>query len=236
MAFKFEFINYWGHKVDETLQFSLVKGDTNNVIHRVTFNENVNPDNIVYDSENSKIYKRPNHMIVVKGKLEITFNWSVGDIVEADLNRYKTLNATDVLRQAGVITETSTTDAITNNKLITTYEYGNHYTSLQERSQLWNLATVGEIKALVDDTRILCILSENGSEYNTNISCYLIDIGAGETKNITQQGSENFVFFGESLSVGGAVIDTNTLKKMTSSSIAVTNDGSVTQRLILIAR
>ena len=110
MAFKFEFINYWGHKVDETLQFSLVKGDTNNVIHRDNVNENVNPDNIVYDSENSKIYKRPNHMIVVKGKLEITFNWSVGDIVEADLNRYKTLNATDVLRQAGVITETSTTD------------------------------------------------------------------------------------------------------------------------------
>ena len=236
MAFKFEFINYWGHKVDETLQFSLVKGDTNNVIHRDNVNENVNPDNIVYDSENSKIYKRPNHIIIIKGKLEITFNWSVGDIVEADLNRYKTLNATDVLRQAGVITETSTTDAITNNKLITTYEYGNHYTSLQERSQLWNLATVGEIKALVDDTRILCILSENGSEYNTNITSYLIDIGAGETKTITQQGSENFVFFGESLSVSGTAIDTNTLNKMTSSSIAVTNDGSVTQRLILITR
>jgi len=46
----------------------------------------------------------------------------------------------------------------------------------------------------------------------------------------------SFVFFGESLSVGGTAIDTNTLKKMTSSSIAVTNDGSVTQRLILITR
>ena len=148
----------------------------------------------------------------------------------------QTLNATDTLRQASVITETSTADAMTNNKLVTTYEYGNHYSSLQERSQLWNLATEGEIKATEDDTRIFCVLSENGSEYNTNISSYLIDIGAGETKTITQQGSENFVFFGESLSVGGSAIDTNTLKKMTSSSIAVTNDGSVTQRLILIAR
>ena len=236
MAFKFEFVNYWGHKVDETLQFSLLKGDTNNVIHRDNVTENVNPDGIVYDSENSKIYKRPNHIIIVKGKLEITFNWSAGDIEEADLNRYKTLNATDTLRQAGVITETSTSDAITNNKLVTTYEYGKHYASLQDRSQLWNLATEGEIKALEDDTRIFCILSENGSEYNTNITSYLIDIGAGETKTITQQGSENFVFFGESLSVSGTAIDTNTLKKMTSSSIAVTNDGSVTQRLILITR
>ena len=236
MAWKFEFVNYWGHKVDETLQFSLLKGDTNNVIHRDNVTENVNPNGIVYDSENSKIYKRPNHIIIVKGKLEITFNWSAGDIEEADLNRYKTLNATDTLRQASVITETSTADAMTNNKLVTTYEYGNHYSSLQERSQLWNLATEGEIKATEDDTRIFCVLSENGSEYNTNISSYLIDIGAGETKTITQQGSENFVFFGESLSVGGVAIDTNTLKKMTSSSIAVTNDGSVTQRLILIAR
>ena len=140
------------------------------------------------------------------------------------------------MRQAGVITETSTSEAITNNKLVTTYEYGNHYESLQDRSQLWNLATEGEIKALEDDTRIFCILSQNGSEYNTNITSYLLDIGAGETKTITQQGSENFVFFGESLSVGGAAIDTNTLKKMTSSSIAVTNDGSETQRLILITR
>ena len=236
MAFKFEFENYWGHKVDETLQFSLLKGDTGKVIHRDNVTENVNPDGIVYDSENSKIYKRPNHIIIVKGKLEITFNWSVGDILEADLNRYKGLNATDALRQAGVITETSTADAITNNKLVTTYEYGKHYASLQDRSQLWNLATEGEIKALEDDTRIFCILSQSGSEYNTNITSYLLDIGAGETKTITQQGSENFVFFGESLSVSGTAIDTNTLKKMTSSSIAVTNDGSVTQRLILITR
>ena len=236
MAWKFEFVNYWGHKVDETLQFSLLKGDTNNVIHRDNVTENVNPDGIVYDSENSKIYKRPNHIIIVKGKLEITFNWSAGDIEEADLNRYKTLNATDTLRQASVITETSTADAMTNNKLVTTYEYGKHYASLQDRSQLWNLATEGEIKALEDDTRIFCILSENGSEYNTNITSYLLDIGAGETKTITQQGSENFVFFGENLSVGGTAIDTNTLNKMTSSSIAVTNDGSVTQRLILVTR
>ena len=236
MAFKFEFENYWGHKVDDTLQFSLLKGDVGRVIHRDNVTENVNPDGIIFDSENPKIYKRPNHIIIVKGKLEITFSWSAGDIVEADLDRYKTLNATDTLRQAGVITETSTSEAITNNKLVTTYEYGNHYASLQDRSQLWNLATEGEIKALEEDTRIFCILSQNGSEYNTNITSYLLDIGAGETKTITQQGSENFVFFGEFLSVGGAAIDTNTLKKMTSSSIAVTNDGSVTQRLILIAR
>lgn len=236
MAYKFEFENYWGHKVDDTLQFSLLKGDTGKVIHRDNVTENVNPDGIVYDSENSKIYKRPNHIIIIKGKLEITFNWSVGDILEADLNRYKTLNSTDTLHQAGAITETSTADAITNNKLVTTYEYGKHYASLQDRSQLWNLATEGEIKSLEDDTRIFCILSQSGSEYNTNITSYLLDIGAGETKTITQQGSENFVFFGESLSVGGTAIDTNTLKKMTSSSIAVTNDGSVTQRLILITR
>ena len=49
MAFKFEFVNYWGHKVDETLQFSLLKGNTDNVIHRDNVTENVNPDNIVYD-------------------------------------------------------------------------------------------------------------------------------------------------------------------------------------------
>ena len=236
MAFKFEFENYWGHKVDDNLQFSLLRGDTGKVIHRDNVTENVNPDGIVYDSENSKIYKRPNHIIIVKGKLEITFNWSVGDIVEADLNRYKTLNATDTLRQAGVVTETSTADAITNNKLVTAYEYGKHYSSLQDRSQLWNLATEGEIKSLEDDTRIFCILSQSGSEYNTNITSYLLDIGAGETKTITQQGSENFVFFSENLSVGGTAIGTNTLRKMTSSSIAVTNDGSVTQRLILITR
>lgn len=236
MAFKFEFENYWGHKVDDTLQFSLLKGDVGRVIHRDNVTENVNPDGVIFDSENSKIYKRPNHIIIVKGKLEITFSWSAGDIVEADLDRYKTLNATDTLRQAGVITETSISEAITNNKLVTTYEYGNHYASLQDRSQLWNLATEGEIKALEDDTRIFCILSQNGNEYNTNITSYLLDIGAGETKTITQQGSENFVFFSENLSVGGTTIDTNTLKKMTSSSIAVTNDGSETQRLILITR
>ena len=74
MAYKFEFENYWGHKVDDNLQFSLLKGDTGKVIHRDNVTENVNPDGIVYDSENSKIYKRPNHIISVKGKLEITLN------------------------------------------------------------------------------------------------------------------------------------------------------------------
>ena len=236
MAFKFEFTNYWGHKVDETLQFSLLKGDTGNVIHRDDVTQSVNPDGIEYDSENSKIYKRANYIIILKGKLEITFNWADGDITETDLNRYKTLNSTDTLHQAGVVAETSTADALTNNKIVSTYEYGNHYSSLQDRSQLWNLATEGEMKALTDDTRILCVLSENGDEYNTNITAYLIDIEAGETETITKQSGENFIFFGESLSVGGSSIDTNTVKKMTSSSIDVTNDGSVTQRLILITR
>ena len=236
MAFLFEFTTITGHKVDETLQFALLKGDTGQVIHRDNVNENVNPDNIVYDSENSKIYKRPNHIISVKGKLEISFDWSTGDITEIDLNRYKTLNSTDTLRQAGVITETSTADALANNKLVTTYEHGNHYTSFQDRSQLWNLATKGQIKALEDDTRIFCVLSENGTEYNTNVTSYLLDIAAGETKTISQQGSENFVFFGENLSVGGTNLTNNRIKKMTSDSIAVTNDGSVTQRLVLVTR
>ena len=80
------------------------------------------------------------------------------------------------------------------------------------------------------------MLSENGTEYNTNVTSYLLDIAAGETKTISQQGSENFVFFGENLSVGGTNLTNNRIKKMTSDSIAVTNDGSVTQRLVLVTR
>ena len=50
MAFKFEFENYWGHKVDDNLQFSLLRGNTGEVIHRDNVTENVNPDGIVYDT------------------------------------------------------------------------------------------------------------------------------------------------------------------------------------------
>ena len=49
MAFLFEFTTITGHKVDETLQFALLKGDTGQVIHRDNVTENVNPNGIVYD-------------------------------------------------------------------------------------------------------------------------------------------------------------------------------------------
>ena len=106
------------------------------------------------------------------------------------------------------------------------------YNTLSERPYLYALAVDHALmRAAVDDTRILCILTD-GVSYDANV----LDIPVGETKTVTQQGTENYVFFSKAASIGSSNITEATVKKLTSSSVDIKNESTEINRIVLVSK
>jgi len=227
----FNEINPNPYRVEEGLQISVTQGNLNAAIIRTSLADNVDGDNLIYDSISSKVFKRPNKLIVVKGAIKTKMYWEEADNIQAsDIDRMKALNANDKIK-LGTWTESTTSDAVANKEYLTTYQFGSDYNELSDMSGQWNLATSGILEATQDDTRLFCVVSD-GAEYNIKI----IDIPFRETKTLAKQQTTNYVFFSQNCSIGETNIKENAVKKLNSSSIDVTNQSNMTARVIIVSR
>ena len=117
----FNEINPNPYRVEEGLQISVTQGNLNAAIIRTSLADNVDGDNLIYDSISSKVFKRPNKLIVVKGAIKSKMYWEEADNIQAsDIDRMKALNANDKIK-LGTWTESTTSDAVANKEYLTTY-------------------------------------------------------------------------------------------------------------------
>lgn len=218
-------------RVEEGLQISITTGNTKATIIRTSLEDNINGDNLVFDTVRPKVFKRPNNLIVVKGSIKIKMYWEEADNIQAaDINRMKDLNANDPV-MSGSWFESSTNDAIANREYITTYTYGPDYTQLFDKAGGWRLATNVKLEATEDDTRLFCV---NSDTHDWNVK--IIDIPVGETRTLAKQETDNYIFFSQNCSVGEIQILENSVKKLTSNSVNITNQANMSARVIIVSR
>mgnify|MGYP005696177711 CR=1 FL=1 len=224
----------WLHNFDNEIQITVVEGNINDKIERLNIQDNVDGDNLIYDSESDKIFKRPNKIICIQGSVEMNNYWSDENIEASDIDRLKELWANDKIR-SGFYSESTTSEAIYNKEFKSTYQFNSDYDELSPMSREWALATPGTLKATSTDTRLYCMLTEM-SDYQIKI----LDIFPGDLKTINKDQSKtlSYVFFSQQCSLrnGAGVCDQYSVKKLESDSIDIRNQGDLTARIILIER
>ena len=212
-------------KPEEDLEFIVLQGNVGDVIIRETMDDNVaGYPEIVYDTETSKVFKRPNKLLLLQGSQKATMSWGGNEIQASDIERYKALSSNDIF------TESSTEEAIRNNEFITSYTYGVDYTTLSDTKGKWVLATKASIEATSDDTRFLC--TRTAADYNIKA----IDIPIGETRTVAKQQTTDYLFFPQKCSIEETDIEQFSVKKLTSDSVDITNKGEAPARIALVSK
>ena len=218
-------------RVEEGLQISITTGDTKATIIRTSLEDNINGDNLVFDTVRPKVFKRPNNLIVVKGSVKIKMYWEEAENIQAaDIDRMKELNANDPV-MSGSWFESSTADALANKEYLTTYTYGPDYVQLSNKAGGWKLATNVKLEATEDDTRLFCV---NSDTHDWDVK--IIDIPVGETKTLAKQQTDDYIFFSQNCSIGETQITENSVKKLTSDSVDITNQANMAARVIIVSR
>ena len=213
-------------KPEEDLEFIVLEGKTGDIVLRETMEDNQEgyPE-IVYDTESSKVFRRPNRLSLIQGALKGTVSWTGDEIEASDIDRFKALN------KNSVFTESTTSEAIANKEYVFTYKYGADYPILYNQRGKWSLAGKATMEAMIDNTWLLC--TRTMTDYNN----MAIDIPAGETRTITKQQTTDYLFFHHSCSVDGETIEEQfAVKKLISDSVNITNNGEVPRRVVLISK
>ncbi len=223
----------WIFNIDDELQTSVVEGNVDDAIERVNLEDNVNGDNLTYDTESNKIFKRPNPIICIQGALNNEMYWTTEDITASDIDRLKTLWADDKIR-SGTYTESETAEAITNKKFCTTYQFSTDYDVLSPMSIKWNLAVPGRLKAAANETRLFCMLSDR-----TDYEVKVLDIASNSTKVLERDQTKtlSYIFFSQECELNGSTtVGQYQVKKLTSDNVSIKNKGTITARIILMHR
>tara|TARA_B100000900_G_C20410323_1_gene646546 strand:- start:55 stop:738 length:684 start_codon:yes stop_codon:yes gene_type:complete len=212
-------------KPEDDLEFVILKGNKGDILLRETMEDNLEgyPE-IVYDTESSKVFRRPNRLSLLQGALKGTISWTGDEIEASDIDRFKALNKNSVFK------ESTTSEAIANKEYIFTYTYGVDYPTLYDARGKWALAAKACMEATADDTRFLC--TRSATDYDSKH----IDIDVGDTKTITKQQTTNYVYFPQKCSIGETDVPQFSVKKLTSDSVDITNKGEVPARIIIVSK
>ena len=212
-------------KPEEDLEWIVLEGKTGDIILRETIEDNMaGYPEVVYDTESSKVFKRPNKLLLLQGSLKGTVSWEGDEIQATDIERYKTLNKNSVFE------ESTTSEAIANKEYVFTYTYGVDFTNLTNTRGKWALAAKASMEATAYDTRFLC--TRTATDYDMKA----IDINVGDTKTITKQQGTNYVYFPQRCLIGEIDIPQFSVNKLTSDSINVTNYGEAPARVVVVSK
>ena len=215
-------------KVEDDLTLSFIRGNQNDIMQRDSIDDRVNESVGNFDTESSMIFYQPIRFAIVRGSVETKWEWSAGDVSQSDIERLKELNASDYIHQESAHSETSVSDAMSLNYLKATINFIPQ-TNAVYTSHKWQLATKCTMKALVDDTRFLCTLTDN-----PNYAIEYFDILAGQSRDIGKQGTTNYLAFSGESRINDDTIAENSIKKLTSDSVNVTNTTSEAIRIVSV--
>ena len=215
-------------KVEDDLHLTFIKGDRNDTLVRDSIDDRINKDIGNYDTESSKVFYAPIRLALVRGSIETAWEWEEGDLTAFDIERFKTLNQSDYMHQESEHAEASVANALASNKFISNMKFFPQSEPVLT-SYKWQLATKCTIKALENDTRFLCTLTDN-----PNYTLKYFDILAGESREIPKNGSLNYLAFSRSCTIGDNEIAENSIKKLSSDTINVTNTESQPMRVVSV--
>lgn len=228
MSFAKLLTNEVSTKVEDDLVITVLKGNTNDYIERGSFSGVVNRDIVTTDTESANVVCVPIRTIIAEGKAELSWEWET-DISESDITRFVSLNDSDALKSSSNFSQSTVADAVSNKKFVMNVEYDPIFSELGDLQIRWQLKTNGKIKALTDNTKFLCTITNN-SAYQVKI----LDIPVGATKTVARQGTINYLVFAQDCSVGGTTLSENTFKKLSSNSVDVKNESSKPCRIVTI--
>ena len=241
VRFDFNWIEDTHKIIDDEFQVTVTVGKKGDVQSRDTFEESLlyfsettaELDEHIVDEVSPHVIYRPNHFVLIQGKIQSCQRWKEEDGIEAkDIQRWKDITADDKIKK-GEYTESTVEEAITNKELLTSYKFGADFDVIYPRSAKWHInGRYAAQTALEDDTRFLCFMTEKEG-YNLK----LLDIDSGQTKTVQRENVDLFyIFFSQNCSIGETQIEQYDVKKITSSEIAIRNESSEVARIVTIAK
>ena len=241
VRFDFNWIPETHKIIDDEFQVTVTVGNKGDIQSRDTSEESklffsettAKLDEHIFDKESSHIIYRPNHFILIQGKIASCVKWTSADNVRAsDIERLKTLTANDKIK-TGEYTESTTEEAVANKEFHTSYKFGADFDIIHPRSAKWHInGYYASQTALEDDTRFLCFMTEK-----EGFDLKLLDIEVGESKTIVREDCESFwIFVSQKCSVAENEIEQYDVKKVTSSKIDIKNESSDVARIVTIAK
>tara|TARA_B100000035_G_scaffold227850_1_gene196153 strand:- start:3128 stop:3862 length:735 start_codon:yes stop_codon:yes gene_type:complete len=242
VRFDFNWIEETHKIIDDEFQVTVTVGNKGDIQSRDTFEEGLlyfsettaEIKEHILDEESSHIVYRPNHFILIQGRIQSCQRWSEEDGIEAkDIERLKEITKDDKIKK-GEYTESTTEDAIANREFLTNYKFGADFDEAYPRSAMWHLnGRFASQTAMEDDTRFLCFMTEKPG-YNLK----LLDIEPGKTKTLLKENNVNHVFFSQACSLNqqSIYVDQYDVKKLTSPSIDITNESSEVARIVSITK
>ena len=224
------FKNLVSTKVDEDLMITVVAGNKDTVATRELLDI---PNPTLHTiHKNNKLFSLPIRWMILKGSASHSWYWEDEiEITKKDLEELEELNKDDVLKNSENYISTSLDDAISNKKYGFTYSYDCPFETLTPIQVKYQLICKGIIEALENDTRYLCVITNN-KDYKV----YILDILQNEIKMLGKQGTTDYVFFSGDCEIEGVEISENTTKKLTSETINIKNVSDRDVRIILISK
>ena len=241
VRFDFKWIEESHKIIDDEFQVTVTIGKKGDIQSRDTFEESLlyfsettaEIDEHIVDEVSPHIVYRPNHFVLIQGKIQSCQRWKEEDGIEAkDIERWKEITADDKIKK-GEYTESTVEEAIANRELLTTYKFGADFDVIYPRSAKWHInGRYAAQTALEDDTRFLCFMTEK-----EGFNLKLLDIEPGKTKTVQREDVDLFyIFFSQNCSVGYQDIKQYDVKKVTSSEVDITNESSEVARIVTIAK
>jgi|TARA_X000001036_G_scaffold317047_1_gene295474 hypothetical protein len=164
-----------------------------------------------------------NNYFLIEGKIRLKYIWAEGDEFDlTHLNEYE-----DIMNAVNTAASslTRTTNSITADYVCK--EIPGDWSFSGARIEPNCLQASVEI--LTAQTVIICPM-----QYQTGWTFEKIDIPVGGTVTSTKVGTEEYIFFGQSCTVGAKGINKHDIKKQTSASLDITNNSDRFCRLVRI--
>jgi len=241
VRFDFNWIEETHKVIDDEFQVTVTTGNKGDIQSRDTFEEGLlyfsettaELDEHIVDEVSPHVVYRPNHFVLIQGKIQSCQRWKEEDGIQAsDIQRWKDITADDKIKN-GEYTESTVEEAVANKELLTSYKFGADFDVIYPRSAKWHInGRYAAQTALEDDTRFLCFMTEKEG-YNLK----LLDIDAGQIKTVKRENVNLFyIFFSQNCSIGETQIEQYDVKRISSSEIAIKNESSKVARIVTIAK
>ncbi len=241
VRFDFNWIPETHKVIDDEFQVTVTTGNKGDIQSRDTFEEGLlyfsettaELDEHIVDEVSPHVVYRPNHFVLIQGKIQSCQRWKEEDGIQAsDIQRWQDITADDKIKN-GEYTESTVEEAVANKELLTSYKFGADFDVIYPRSAKWHInGRYAAQTALEDDTRFLCFMTEKEG-YNLK----LLDIDAGQIKTVKRENVNLFyIFFSQNCSIGETQIEQYDVKRISSSEIAIKNESSKVARIVTIAK
>jgi len=164
-----------------------------------------------------------NNYFLIEGKIRVTYTWEEGD--EFDLTHLNEFE--DIINEVA-----ATPDSLTRTENSIAGDY-----TCTEMSGGWSVSapriepncTQASVEILTAQTVIICPM-----QHQAGWTFEKIDIPVGGTITSTKVGTEEYIFFGQSCTIGDTGINKHDVKKQTSASLDITNNSDRFCRLVRI--